>query len=141
LRVGPEVARLVERRGYPSALVLRHPRPLIEPFTVAVVSSSIEALRVPLVADALMTFVLPKGGMPASLQIDAARMPALACDALLKRLDTFFRVFFADGSKRISDLRVMSEAEEAAIVHQCNETLVALDRSALIHRLIEAQAA
>jgi natural product biosynthesis luciferase-like monooxygenase protein len=139
--VGEEIALLVERRGYPSDLVLRHPKALIEPFTVVVVSSAIEASRVPLVADAVMTFVLPKSGVSASLQIDAARMPAPLCDALLERLDTFFRVFFADGSKRISDLRVMSEAEEVATVHQCNETMVAFDRSALIHRLIEAQAA
>src|SRR5262245_26831809 len=139
--VGEEMALLVERRGYASDLVLRNPKASIEPFTVAVVSSAIETSRAPLVADALMTFVLPKSGVPASLQIDAARMPALACDALLERLDTFFRGFFADGSKRIFDLRVMSEAEEAATVHQCNETTVAFDRSALIHRLIEAQAA
>ena len=138
--VGAEIALLTERRGYPSDLILRHPNASIEPFTVAVSSAS-DTSRVPLAADALMTFVVSKSGGSASLEIDTARMPARVCEALLERLDTFFCAFSADGSKRISDLRVMSEAEEIATVHQCNETMVAFDRSALIHRLIEAQAA
>ena len=137
--VGAEIELLTERRGYPSDLILRHPNASIEPFTV-VVSSASDTSRVPLASDALMTFVVSKSGRSASLQIDAARMPARVCEALLEQLDTFFCAFSADGSKRISDLRVMSEAEEIATVHQCNETMVAFDRSALIHGLIEAQA-
>ena len=138
--VGAEIAALTERRGYPSDLILRHPNASIGPFTVAARSAS-DTSRVPLAADALMTFVVSKTGGAASLEIDTARIPTRVCEALLDRLDTFFCAFSADGAKRISDLRVMSEAEEIAMVHQCNETMVAFDRSALIHRLIEAQAA
>lgn len=134
--VEAEIAVLTERRGYPSDLALRHPNASVEPFTVAVRSENDASGASS--ADALMTFVVSKGST--TLEIDAARLPTRVCEALLDRLDAFFRAF-ADGAKRICDLPIMSEAEELATVHRCNETTVAFDRSALIHKLIEAQAA
>ena len=138
--VGAEIAQLAERRGYPSDLILRQPNALIEPFTVAV-SSAHEISHTPSVVSALLTFVVPKTGGAASLEIDTTRMPLRACEALLDRLHAFFRDFAADGTKRVSDQRVMSEAEERAAVLDCNDTTVAFDRSALIHGLIETQVA
>jgi natural product biosynthesis luciferase-like monooxygenase protein len=137
--VGAEIAELAKRRGHPSDLALRHPAASIVPFSIAVRSAN-DLSPLPPQADILMTFVVPKNGGVPSLEIDATRVPAQPSEALLRRLDTFFRAFSLDGAKRISDLRVLSEAEERATVHDCNETEIAFDRSALIHRLIEAQA-
>ncbi|MFM9847920.1 MAG: MupA/Atu3671 family FMN-dependent luciferase-like monooxygenase [Hyphomicrobiaceae bacterium] len=134
-----EIAALAARRGYPSDLILRHPNASIEPFTVAVCSAT-DTLRPSPAAGALMTFVLSNSHATATLEVDTSRLPIRICEALLDRMDTFFRGF-AIGPRRISDLPVMSEAEELATVHRCNETTVPFDRSALIHRLIEAQAA
>ena len=130
-----EIAVLADRRGHPSDLALRQPNAQIEPFTVAISSA-----RAAMAPGILMTFVVPKNGGTASLEIDTARMPVRAREALVDRLSAFFREFSADGARRISDLRLMSEAEENATVHLCNETASAYDRSALIHGLIEAQA-
>ncbi len=136
--VSSEIAQLVERRGYPSDLIVRHPNASIEPFAVAITTAT-DASHLQPVPNVLLTFIVSKTSGAASLEIDTARLPIRACEALIERLDAFFRDFSADGTRRISDLRVMSETEEHATVHQCNQTNVAFDRSALIHRLIEAQ--
>ena len=137
--VSAQTALLAERRGFPSDLILRQPNARIEPFTVAI--ASCEPSRTPSATNALLTFSVPKAGGAPSLEIDTSRLPVGMCEKLLNGLDAFVRDFSADGTRRISDLRVMSEAEELSVVHTCNETAVAFDRSALIHGLIEAQAA
>jgi natural product biosynthesis luciferase-like monooxygenase protein len=137
---GTEIAQLAERRGYPSDLILRTPNAVVEPFTVAVRSAH-DVSPTPPDASALLTFVVPTTGGTAALEIDIARLPVRVCETLLGQLETFFRDFSADSTRRISDLRVMSQADEIAAVHGYNETALAFDRSALIHGLFEAQAA
>jgi len=136
--VRTEIAQLAEHHGHPSDLMLRQPNARIEPFTVAI-SSAREPLHTTPVASALLSFFVPRSSGTASLVVETARLPLRACEALLDRLNAYFLEFSADGTKRIADQRVMSQAEERATVHDCNETAVAFDRSALIHGLIEAQ--
>ena len=136
--VGTEIARLTERRGYPSDLIVRQPNAQIQPFTIAI-SAAREPSGTP--TSAALSFVVPKAGGTPSIEIDSARIPAATCDSLLERLAAFTADFVTDGSKRVSDLRAMSESEEYAAIHGCNETAVPFDRSALIHGLIEAQVA
>ena len=138
--ISSDISQLAERRGYPSDLMLRQPNGPTAPFTVAIASTHQE-VRTPSSTGAVLTFVLSQANGSASLEIDTARLPLPACEALVGRLDGFFRDFATDVARRVSDLRVMPEAEERAIVYSCNETTVAYDRSAMIHRLIEAQAA
>ena len=137
---GSEIAALARRRGHPSDLALRNPNVPTEPYTVAITSIG-DGKRLPMPAGVSMTFVLSRTGDGAWLEIDTARVPVAVCEATLDRLDTFFRDFASNDAKPIADLRIMSEAEEFATVHRANETTVAFDRSALIHRLIEDQAA
>ncbi len=138
--IAAETAQLAERRGYPADLMLRQPCGPTAPFTVAV-RSTLEEMPSGRAPGALLTFVLSRASEVASLEIDTTRLPMSACESLVDRLDAFIRDFASDGAKPVADLRAMSEAEERATVHQCNETTVAYDRAALIHRMIEAQAA
>lgn len=138
--VSAEMAKLADRRGYPADLILRNPNQTIEPCTVAVRSVS-DTSRATMSADAPVTFVVPASGEASTLEVDTARVPLRVCEVLLGSLDTFLRAFAAESGKRIADLPVMSAAEETATVHQRNETAVAFDRAAVIHKLIEAQAA
>ena len=136
--VAKEIALLGERRGHAADLIARTPNAAIEPFTV-VVNAAVDAERAPPATDSLLVFAI--GGKSASLHVDRSRMPARLSDLLVDRLDTFFREFFADGSKRVSDLQVLSVSEKDAALFRYNVTEVEFDRSALVHRLIEAQAA
>lgn len=133
--VGAEMALLDERRGYPSDLLLRFPATAIEPFTVAVVLAGDNPGTAP------VTFVLSRNGGSATLEIDNACIPTQVSEELLKRLDIFFRSFSANDTAPVSDLRIMSDAEENGALHLFNQTDTDYDRTALIHRLIEAQAA
>lgn len=135
--VGKEIASLAERRGHVADLIPRSPHAAVEPFTVVVDSSNDAGRKLP-VTDSLLVFSI--GDSSASLNVDMTRMPARMCDLLLDRLDTFFHEFFADQSRRVSDLDVLSKAEKNAAIYQHNETTVEFDRSTLVHRLIEAQA-
>ena len=136
--VSAEIARLAERRGYPSDLILRQPDTRTQPTTV-VVSSTRDASGALTTANAALSFVVPKTGEGALLEFDTARLPVRACEAILARFEAFCRDFRASGTKPISALRLMSEAEEYAAIHGGNETAVPFDRTALIHGLIEAQ--
>ena len=136
--VGKEIALLVERRGHAADLILRSPNAAIEPFSV-VVNSAIDAVACSAgdqqPADFRHRQVVE---LRCKLTQHACRLEYVTCFWI--DLIHSFAIFFADGSRRISDLRVMSEAEKDAALYQCNETTVAFDRSALVHRLIEAQA-
>ncbi len=129
---------LRKRRGYPADLLVRRPNATVLPATVAVRPAS-QATAGPNPSVAILTFVLPDDTRPAGLEINTRRLPVALAAGLVNRLEAFFSAFAA-GTGPISDLPVMSAAEEHAVLHQCNETDTAYDRSAVIHRLFEAQA-
>lgn len=135
-----EIAALAQRRGHPADLAFRYPSTPTEPYTVAIRSPG-AGQHPPMPVGAAITFVLSRCGSEASLEVDTARLPVEACAAMLGRLEAYFGDFALDGTRRAADLRIMSEAEELATIHHCNETTVPFDRSALIHRLIADQVA
>ena len=134
--VDAELALLKDRRGYPADLVARHPKPGIAPDTVSlVIGQSVHD-----VAGTPAAFIVSNDGRAVSLVSDSNRLPVEAADALVQQAQAFFAAFGPDASARISDLPIMSAAEEAAVVHDRNATACDFDRAALVHKLIEAQA-
>jgi len=139
-KVDAELAGTLRRRGYPADMAVCHPGLAAVKPTVAVRVTSDAANAEP-VPGAAITFVAPEHGGDLRVLADASRLARPAVDALLSQLQTLIAAFAAsDPNAPVASLPVMSRDQTDALVVGRNRTDRSYDRSALVHRLIEAQA-
>jgi natural product biosynthesis luciferase-like monooxygenase protein len=138
--VAGELAGLAQRVGYAGDLANRVPHlgMLRSAVTIKLVTDA--AATHPAEASAV-TFVVPENGSTARVIVNTDRLTTADAEAMIRRLTRAINAFSADASLPISALPLMSEGELSDLIHTRNATARDHDRTALVHTLVEHQAA
>ncbi len=138
--VQAEIAGLRRRVGYAADLANRVPH-------LGVLRSSVAIKLVPDIAVArpaagsVITFILPAAGSAARLLLDGNRLALADAEAMVRRLAMAVSAFAADANAPVATLPLMSQDEVDDLLYARNATERGYDRSALVHVLVERQAA
>lgn len=141
--VETEIAEARRRRGYAADLAARTPALAQEPATLAIRRTADTATSVQQgLAGSVVTFVVPEDGTPLRLVFDATRLPKPAAEAIAAQVEALAAAFAAeDAPQRVADLPLMSKSDFESLVVARNRTGREIDRAALVHTMIAAQAA
>ena len=135
-----ELTELRRRVGYCGDLIARQPQPTVLCPSVAVVQTENPDAAKAAPGSAL-TFVVPNSGTTIRVIYDGRRMQQEEADATVQRLGHAISAFAKQGEMAVSALPLMSPEETADLLMERNQTARTYDRAALVHTLIETQAA
>ncbi len=138
--VSMEIAELGRRVGYAADLANRVPHLGALRSGIAI-SLATDTSPVRPCANSAVTFGVPVAGRAIRLSFDANRLGIAEATALVNRLSVAMGAFAYDAQARIAALPLMSPAETSVLLYGRNATDLDHDRSALVHTLIERQAA
>jgi len=139
--VAKELAEARRRRGYAGDLINCNPKLSPGRATVAIRLTGGSTSSEPL-PGSILTFVIPPSAHAIDVLADTARLPRTALDAISRQIQAVFSALASKSApEKVADLPLMSDAEVETLLVGRNQTGRPYDRTALVHRLIEQQAA
>jgi len=138
--VADEISALARRVGYAGDLANRVPHLGLLRSSVAIHLTS-DLANVKPCAGSAVTFAVAATGTAMVLHVDANRLSVGDATALTKRLAVVLSAFAADPHAQVTALPLLSADETSELLYARNATDRAHDRTALLHTLIEQQAA
>lgn len=139
--VEAQIAEAGKRSGHAADLAIRTPGLSQPNATVAIRRTTDGVFAKEAVAGSVLTFVVPEDGAPLQLVFDAARLPTSVAETVKAQAEALIGAIASnDAPARVAGLPLMSKSEFDDLIVARNQTARDIDRTALVHTMIAAQA-
>ena len=141
-KVEAELSEARRRPGYPADLVNCTPKLAAAPRALVAVRETSDPTTASAVDGSVLTFVVPANGGELVIHADTLRLARTSVETLTRELRAVLSALeTAERALPVADLPILTSAEIQELTVDRNKTDRAYDRTALVHQLIERQAA
>jgi natural product biosynthesis luciferase-like monooxygenase protein len=136
-----QLAEARRRRGYPADFMACNPKLTTAAATI-VMRETKDVATAGASEGQVITFVVPTDGSELAIHVDTSRLAPSSFQTLARQLRSVVVSLEAtDDARAVADLPILTPTEIQELVATRNQTDRTYDRSALVHQLIERQAA